>query len=106
MFTRGLGNCIACHQVTDLDEHAVPRRGRAVARWRRRTLGRSGASRYHRECQGGVPGNDDAVLLQNVGLHGPGNAFTGRAAEGALDPLLSAQDIEDVVAYLLTLTEY
>jgi sulfur-oxidizing protein SoxX len=29
-----------------------------------------------------------------------------RAAEGPLDPLLSAQDIEDVVAYLLTLTEY
>jgi sulfur-oxidizing protein SoxX len=40
------------------------------------------------------------------GFTRPGNAFTGRAAEGALDPLLSAQDIEDVVAYLLTLTEY
>jgi sulfur-oxidizing protein SoxX len=35
----------------------------------------------------------------------PGDAFTGKAAEGGLDPLLSAQDIEDVVAYLLTLTE-
>jgi sulfur-oxidizing protein SoxX len=69
-------------------------------------LGRSGASWYHRECQGGVPGNHDAVLLPGSGFTRPGNAFTGRAAEGPLDPLLSAQDIEDVVAYLMTLTEY
>jgi sulfur-oxidizing protein SoxX len=106
MSSRSLGNCIACHQVTDLEEYPVPRRSRAVARWCRRAVGRGGAAWYHRERQGGVPGNDHAVFLPGLRLHRPGNAFTGRAAEGPLDPLLSAQDIEDVVAYLMTLTEY
>jgi sulfur-oxidizing protein SoxX len=44
-------------------------------------------------------------FYRTPGFIRPGNAFTGRAAEGPLDPLLSAQDIEDVVAYLMTLTE-
>ncbi|MDH5452562.1 MAG: c-type cytochrome, partial [Paracoccaceae bacterium] len=36
----------------------------------------------------------------------PGDAFTGKAAEGdELPPLLTAQQIEDVVAYLMTLKE-
>ena len=35
----------------------------------------------------------------------PGNAFTGKAAEGPLDPLLTAQQIEDVVAFLVTLKD-
>ena len=35
----------------------------------------------------------------------PGNAYTGKAPEGPLDPLLSAQQIEDVVAFLVTLKE-
>ena len=35
----------------------------------------------------------------------PGDAFTGNAAEGELPPMLTAQQIEDVVAYLLTLKE-
>jgi L-cysteine S-thiosulfotransferase len=36
----------------------------------------------------------------------PGDAFTGKAAQGELSPLLAAQDVEDVVAYLMTLTDY
>ena len=39
------------------------------------------------------------------GVDRPGNAYTGKAAEGALDPLLSAQQIEDVVAFLMTLKD-
>jgi len=35
----------------------------------------------------------------------PGNAFSGKAAEGPLEPLLTAQQVEDVVAYLLTLKD-
>ena len=35
----------------------------------------------------------------------PGDAFTGKAGAEPLAPLLTAQEIEDVVAYLLTLTE-
>jgi sulfur-oxidizing protein SoxX len=35
----------------------------------------------------------------------PGDAFTGKAGTEPLPPLLTAQEIEDIVAYLLTLTE-
>jgi sulfur-oxidizing protein SoxX len=34
-----------------------------------------------------------------------GNGFSGKAAEGPVAPLLTAQQIEDVVAFLLTLKE-
>jgi len=34
-----------------------------------------------------------------------GDAYTGKAGSEPTDPLLSAQEIEDVVAFLLTLTD-
>ncbi|HAG25447.1 MAG TPA: sulfur oxidation c-type cytochrome SoxX, partial [Rhodobacter sp.] len=34
-----------------------------------------------------------------------GDAYTGKAPKGDVPPILSAQQIEDVVAYLLTLKE-
>ena len=37
------------------------------------------------------------------GFTRPGNAYTGKAADGPLDPLLSAAQIEDVIAFLSTL---
>jgi sulfur-oxidizing protein SoxX len=33
----------------------------------------------------------------------PGNRYTGKAADDTFAPLLAAQEIEDVLAYLLTL---
>ena len=44
-------------------------------------------------------------FYKDTGYIRPGNAYTGKAADGALDPLLSAQQIEDVVAYLATLKD-
>ena len=38
------------------------------------------------------------------GFNRPGDAYTGKAAK-ELSPLLTAQEIEDVVAFLSTLTE-
>ena len=35
----------------------------------------------------------------------PGNGYTGKAAEAILDPLLTAEQIEDVVAFLVTQKE-
>jgi sulfur-oxidizing protein SoxX len=35
----------------------------------------------------------------------PGNAFSGKVADDTFGPLLTAQQIEDVVAYLVTLKE-
>ena len=34
-----------------------------------------------------------------------GNGYTGKAHEGDVAPLLTAQEIEDVVAFLMTLKE-
>lgn len=42
-------------------------------------------------------------FYKNEGYIRPGAAFTGKAPEGPLDPILTAQQVEDVVAYLLTL---
>ena len=35
----------------------------------------------------------------------PGIEFTSKPAEGPLDPLLTEQQVEDVVAFLMTLKE-
>ena len=104
--SRSLGNCIACHAVTDLSEHAFhgevgPSLDGVGARWEEAALR-------------GIMVNAKAVFPETImpsfyrtsGYIRPGNAYTGRAPEGPLDPLLAAQDIEDVVAYLMTLTEY
>ena len=106
MVDRGLGNCIACHQVTALADEPFhgevgPSLDGAGARWEEAALR-------------GILVNAKAVFPDTImpafyrtsGFTRPGNAFTGRAPEGPLDPLLTAQDIEDVVAYLMTLTEY
>jgi sulfur-oxidizing protein SoxX len=45
------------------------------------------------------------AFYRSSGFTRPGNAYTGKAAEGELAPLLTAQEVEDVVAYLLTLKD-
>lgn len=105
MVNRGLGNCIACHQVTALDEYQFhgevgPSLDGVGDRWEEAALR-------------GIVVNAKGVFPESVmpsfyrvsGFIRPGNGYTGRAAEGPLDPLLSAEDIEAVVAYLMTLTE-
>ncbi len=106
MVDRGLGNCIACHQVTALEEY--PFHGEVGP-----SLDGVGA-RWEEPALRGIIADAKAVFPDSVmpsfykvsGFTRPGNAFTGRAAEGPLDPLLTAQQVEDVVAYLMTLTEY
>lgn len=106
MTNRGLGNCIACHMVTDLQDH--PFHGE---------VGPSldgVATRWSPEQLRGIMVNakntfPDSIMpaFYHVGPYiRPGDAFTGKAAEGELPPLLSAQDIEDVIAYLMTLDTY
>ena len=45
------------------------------------------------------------AFYKTTGFIRPGDAYTGKAAPEDLPPILSAQQIEDVVAYLLTLKE-
>ncbi|MBY6200915.1 sulfur oxidation c-type cytochrome SoxX [Maritalea mobilis] len=105
MTDRGLGNCIACHQVTALDDY--PFHGEVGP-----TLD-GAADRWTEAALRGMLVNADNIFPDSAmpsfyrvsGFVRPGNGYTGRAAEGPIEPILSAQQVEDVVAYLLTLTE-
>jgi len=105
MVSRGKGNCIACHQVTELEEY--PFHGEVGP-----SLDIVGDYRSAAELRGIVAnpkltyeGTIMPAFYRTSGFTRPGDAFTGKAAEGELSPLLTAQEIEDVVAYLLTLKE-
>ena len=45
------------------------------------------------------------AFYKTEGFNRPGDGYTGNAAEGAIEPILTAQQVEDVVAFLLTLKE-
>lgn len=105
MVARGKGNCIACHQVTALEE--FPFHGEVGP-----TLDGIAERRTEDELRGIVAnakmtyeGTIMPAFYQVSGFNRPGDAFTGKAASGPLSPLLTAQEIEDVVAYLQTLSE-
>ncbi|WP_425043497.1 sulfur oxidation c-type cytochrome SoxX [Primorskyibacter sp. S87] len=99
------GNCIACHQVSALAD--VPFHGEVGP-----SLDGAGDRWTEAELRG-LLANPKVVFEGTVmpafykvdGFNRPGDAYTGEAAKGPLDPLLSAQEIEDVVAFLATLKE-
>ena len=103
--SKKLGNCVACHVVTDLSD--VPFQGEigpaldgAADRWSEAQLR-------------GIVANakitfEDTMMpsfYKTEGFIRPGNVYTGKAADDTFGPLLTAQQIEDVVAYLATLNE-
>ncbi|MCK0119387.1 MAG: sulfur oxidation c-type cytochrome SoxX [Yoonia sp.] len=105
MIARGKGNCIACHAVTDLMDQPFhgevgPMLDGAGDRWTAAEL-RGLVANAKMTFEGTVM----PAFYKTSGFNRPGDAYTGKAAEGELSPLLTAQEIEDVVAYLQTLTE-
>lgn len=102
--SKSMGNCVACHEISSSSAQfpgtVGPMLDGVGSRWTEADLR-------------GIVANAKNVFPESVmpsfyrvdGYIRPGNAFTGQAAEGPLDPLLSAQQIEDVVAYLATLTD-
>lgn len=106
MITRGKGNCIACHQVTELEEYPFhgevgPSLDGVADRWTEEDLRGIVAN-----AKMTFPGTIMPAFYKVEGFVRPGDAYTGKPAEGALEPLLTAQEIEDVVAYLMTLDQY
>lgn len=102
---RGLGNCVACHQISALPD--VPWQG---------GIGPSldGAGDRWSEAQlRGIVANAKMLFegtmmpafYKDSGYVRPGKAFTGKAADETLSSLLTAQQVEDVVAYLATLKD-
>ena len=99
------GNCVACHQVSDLAD--VPFQGEIGP-----MLDGAGERWSQAELRGIVANAkmmfEDSLMpsfYKTEGFIRPGNAYTGEAADDTFGPLLSAQQIEDVVAYLTTLKE-
>ena len=102
---KGQGNCVACHQATDLAD--VPFQGEIGP-----MLDGAGDRWTEAELRGIVANAkimfEDSMMpsfYKTEGFIRPGNAYTGKAADDTFAPLLSAQQIEDVVAYLVTLKE-
>lgn len=102
---KGAGNCIACHQVGALShlqfqgEIGPPLDG-AADRWSEAELR-------------GIVANAKVMFEESMmpsfyrteGFIRPGNEYTGDPVEGDVQPLLTAQQVEDVVAFLMTLKE-
>lgn len=105
MTTAALGNCVACHQISAIPEAdfqgdiAPPLDGLA--------------DRYSEAQIRGLVANakmtfEDSFMpafYKTEGYIRPGDAYTGKAPTAALPPILTAQQVEDVVAYLMTMKE-
>lgn len=105
MTTNALGNCVACHTIAALPDVQFP--GNIAPPLD------GAADRYSEAQLRGIVANAKMTFegsfmpafYRTEGFIRPGNAFTGKAPEGELPPILTAQQIEDVVAYLMTLKE-
>jgi len=105
IMNKGAGNCIACHQVSALSHLAFhgeigPPLDGVADRWSEAEL-RGIVANAKIMFEGSMMPS----FYKTDGFIRLGNAYTGKAHEGDVAPLLSAQQIEDVVAYLMTLKE-
>jgi sulfur-oxidizing protein SoxX len=104
MTNRGLGNCVACHEVTALKDapfhgEVGPPLDGVADRWSEAEL-RGIVANAKMTYEGSVM----PAFYKTSGFIRPGDGYTGDAAT-AIEPILSAQDVEDVVAFLMTLKE-
>jgi sulfur-oxidizing protein SoxX len=104
--SRALGNCVACHTVSELVD-SVPFHGNigpsldgVAGRWDEAQLRGIVAN-----AKNVYDGTMMPAFYKTSGYIRPGDGFTGKAATEPLPPLLTAQQIEDVVAFLMTLKE-
>ncbi|NNU79249.1 sulfur oxidation c-type cytochrome SoxX [Halovulum dunhuangense] len=105
VMNRGAGNCIACHEVSALSD--LPFHGEVGP-----LLDGVGSRWTEAELRGLVAnpkmmfeGTIMPAFYKTEGFIRPGEGYTAKAPEGPLKPILSAQQIEDVVAFLMTLTD-
>jgi len=104
IMNKGAGNCIACHQVSELAH--LPFQGEigpaldgVADRWSTAELRGIVANAKIMFPESRMPS-----FYKTEGFIRLGDAYTGKAhPEGEVQPLLTAQQIEDVVAYLQTL---
>ena len=105
MTSKKRGNCVACHAseaYADVSFQGTvgPSLDGVADRWNQAEL-RGILSNSKLTYEGTIM----PAYYKVDGFIRPGNAYTGKAADGPLEPLLAAQDIEDVIAFLMTLKE-
>lgn len=105
IMNKGAGNCIACHAVSALSD--IPFHGEvgptldgAADRWTEAQL-RGIVANAKLTFEGSIMPS----FYKTSGFVRLGNAYSGKAHEGDVAPLLTAQQVEDVVAFLMTLKE-
>ena len=105
MTTASLGNCVACHQIGTIPEAdfqgdiAPPLDGVAGRYTEAQLRGLVANAKMTFE------GSFMPAFYKTEGFIRPGAAYSGKAPTEALPPILTAQQVEDVVAYLMTMTE-
>jgi sulfur-oxidizing protein SoxX len=103
---RAIGNCIACHAVTEMAQDVQfhgdvgPTLDGVADRWSEAEI-RAIVVDPKRIYDGTIM----PAFYKTSGYVRPGVAYTMEAAAEPLPPLLTAQQVEDVVAYLMTLKE-
>ena len=105
MGSRSLGNCVACHEISALSDvqwhgEVGPPLDGVGSRWSESELRGIVA-----DAKMMFEGSMMPSFYKTGDYVRPGDGFTGKAAKGELPPLLTAQQIEDVVAFLATLKE-
>lgn len=105
MTTNALGNCVACHTIAALPDvqfpgDIAPPLDGVAGRWNEAEL-----RGIVTNAKMTFDGSFMPAFYKTEGFVRPGDGYTGKAPEGDLPPILTAQEIEDVVAYLLTLKE-
>lgn len=105
MTTNALGNCVACHQIAALPEVEFPGDigpplDGAADRWTEAQL-----RGIVTNAKMTFDGTFMPAFYKEDGFIRPGDGFTGKAGTEPLAPILDAQQIEDVVAFLMTLKE-
>ena len=103
--SKGQGNCVACHQVSALAD--VPFQGEigpmldgVGSRW-----GEAELRGILTNAKMTFDGTMMPAYYKVSGFVRPGDGYTGKAGEEPLPPLLTAQQIEDTIAFLMTLKD-
>lgn len=105
LMDKGAGNCIACHSVGALSQlqfhgEIGPPLDGVADRWTEAELRGIVAN-----AKVMFEGTMMPSFYRTEGFIRPGDGFTGKAVKGDVQPLLTAQEVEDVVAFLMTLKD-